>query len=324
MNKSSYNRIIQLFGIMPLLVLSSCIQFSQPDNQRNTMMTSKSATVPTKSRIVTISPVLNTPSATVAISATSIPTQTPTWTPSPTLSRRAAYALVQDLLENNGGCQLPCWWGITPGITNWDQARHFLETFVIEIKQNWKGTVIIDGVPVQQADYYITYEIERDVKSRIYVLVENGIVEETVIGGRGSQRSFRLHQLLTNYGPPSDVFIRAHRYTNDGSPPPFDFVLYYARNHFWAHFRLTGRLVGDKLEGCPQSIDPRIWVGAPDQEWTLVALFDYVFGPPIPGFPAYPTLTLKKATGMDLETFTNIFKDPDNQSCLETPADLWH
>lgn len=349
MNEGMFNRIILLSSIVLLLVLPSCILPGPLGGQRNVTTISASASIPTSSmpaqvptEMSTASPVSPTP---LAISLTTVTpfltftlSPTPTWTPSPTLSRQDALALVKNLLENNGGCRLPCWWGITPGVTEWNQARHFLETFAIEIK-GYEQTIIkpvidielgkertaTDGVPVQQVDYFITYEITNGVRAEIYVFVENRIVRSAEMGGRGM--NFRLHQLLTDYGPPDEVFIQTHRYTSDGGPPPFIFVLYYAQKHFSADFRLNGEFVEDKIVACPQLIDPRIWVDASDMVWTLDSLFDYVFGPPTPGRPrtqGEQVLTLKDATGMDMETFTNIFKNPDNQKCLETPADLWY
>ena len=313
------NSIILFFAFLALLGLAGCIQTGPTRGQREVKITSTRALLPAPLASSTPTP---TPSATLMPSATPTVTSILTWTPAPTLSRQDAYALVQDLLKNNGGCKLPCWWGITPGQTDWSMARHFLETFVVQIGQGWEETVVKDGVSIQQVAYYITYQVENGTAIS-YVFIENSIVREIEFGEDGAQQSFRLYQLLADYGPPDEVYISAHRVTSDGSPPPFGFILNYAQKHFWADFHLDGKVTGEKVIACPQSADPRIWAGLPEREWTSDALFNYVFGPPVPGFPRYPVLTLKEATGMSLESFTNIFEDPDNQSCLETPADLW-
>jgi hypothetical protein len=329
--QNPHNPINLLFGILIILMLASCVQTGSTDDQPHTTITSTWVFLSTPlvtQQIPTVTKLPASPTPQISPSATPLPSQNPTitliptWTPAPPLARHEAYALVQDLLENNGGCRLPCWWGITPGETDWDTARHFLETFVVQIEQGWEEAVIKDGVSIQQAAYYITYEIESGTAIS-YIFVENSLVREIEFGEAGAQQGFRLDQLLTNYGPPNETFISAHRYTNDGSPPPFSFILNYAGKHFWADFHLDGKVIGDYVVGCPQSINPRIWVGTAERVWTADALFDYVFGPAVPGFPRYPVLTLKEATGMDIETFTTIFANPDNQKCLETPADLW-
>ena len=54
-------------------------------------------------------------------------TNTPTSKPTPTrFPPEQAELMVLDLLENNGGCLLPCWWGIVPGQTTWEEAHDLL------------------------------------------------------------------------------------------------------------------------------------------------------------------------------------------------------
>jgi hypothetical protein len=33
------------------------------------------------------------------------------------------------LLQTNNGCRFPCWWGIEPGTTSWQDANNFLSQF---------------------------------------------------------------------------------------------------------------------------------------------------------------------------------------------------
>jgi hypothetical protein len=47
----------------------------------------------------------------------------------PTLPAEEMDETIQALIATNGGCFLPCWWGITPGVTSWDDANHFLLQF---------------------------------------------------------------------------------------------------------------------------------------------------------------------------------------------------
>ncbi|MCP4538783.1 MAG: hypothetical protein GY832_16745 [Chloroflexi bacterium] len=32
------------------------------------------------------------------------------------------------MLETNGGCDLPCWWGVTPGQSEWQTVMDLTET----------------------------------------------------------------------------------------------------------------------------------------------------------------------------------------------------
>lgn len=69
-------------------------------------------------------PATATKTATMTATITETPGP-PSPTPLPTLSDAQAEALALDLLKNNRGCDLPCWWGFVPGVTRPDEARDY-------------------------------------------------------------------------------------------------------------------------------------------------------------------------------------------------------
>ena len=324
--------IVQIFEIMVFFALFGCVPTRQSDlpasatvNTRPifTLTWGEGERTPAEENIVIQTTPTQSPLPSSTQTFISTPTVFPTWTPAPTLSRQDARALVKDLLENNGGCRLPCWWGMVPGQTDWNTSRHFLETFVISIEQGEEGQIIKDGVPVYATNYSIRYEGEGGYKSGFLIGIVDGIISEVETGWDRNQKNYYLQRLLADYGQPDEVFIRAHRYTSTGDPPPFHILLNFKKNGFWVNYDMDGELVGNKIRGCPQSINPVLYLWSTDEDWTLEDMIQLAYGPPVPHAPEYPTLPLKEATGMDVETFTDIFKDPNNQSCIETPADLW-
>lgn len=88
----------------------------------------------------------------VLITTTS-PNPTPTFTPVATLSIEQEGTLLSSLLANNGGCELPCWWGITPGLTGVVEARDF---FVLQGVDDWvesfDGTYALIGFGYPRVD----------------------------------------------------------------------------------------------------------------------------------------------------------------------------
>lgn len=61
----------------------------------------------------------------VSATYTPCPTRTPTPTrtpPPPTLTSDERHAYVEEMLATNGGCELPCWWGVTPGQSDWQSV----------------------------------------------------------------------------------------------------------------------------------------------------------------------------------------------------------
>ena len=69
------------------------------------------------------------PSATMEIKPTIEKTKESTMSPRNTLSVSEKEERVSELIRTNRGCKLPCWWGITPGVTKGSEAISFLEEF---------------------------------------------------------------------------------------------------------------------------------------------------------------------------------------------------
>ncbi|MEZ4518001.1 MAG: hypothetical protein R3C44_14670 [Chloroflexota bacterium] len=73
---------------------------------------------PTETRLrPTETPTATAVPLTSTLTPTPLPTSTSTPTPVPTLTIEEEDGLVRHLMETNGGCQLPCWWGIAFGAT---------------------------------------------------------------------------------------------------------------------------------------------------------------------------------------------------------------
>ena len=73
---------------------------------------------------------------------------------------------------------------------------------------------------------------------------------------------------------------------------------------------------------CPHQVEITLYLGPPERS---MALED------IPGIGGYTYAademsglhSLEEAAGISIEQFYQIFVQPDNQTCLETPADMW-
>lgn len=69
---------------------------------------------------------LITPSTNIYSTSTVPPATTATPTQQPTLTLQEREKIIIDLMSTNAGCSLPCWWGITPSVTEWKVAEKFL------------------------------------------------------------------------------------------------------------------------------------------------------------------------------------------------------
>jgi len=159
-----------------------------------------------------------------SVTATNIPTSTLTptipftATPSSTITPMAvdtlepelARATIEPLLHEPMNCEVPCFWGIIPGQTSFDEARIFF---------NQLGFTPFEGTyrTSQSSEMYF-YTIEYDTGSghlssvTLYIL--NNMVEGIIVDPdipkpiEGSPRQWIVYSpetLITRYGSPSRV-----------------------------------------------------------------------------------------------------------------------
>ncbi len=267
----------------------------------------------TETATSTQAPPTHTPTATMPPTTTTTPTLTPTvtltlnpltWTPLPTLSREESRAMVQELLETNRGCQLPCWWGITPGETDWQTAQQFLATFATRIEQ------------VENTPLITRYSVEYHVPGWGYdegyteFSVRDGMVTSMSVNTVGTELSYQLHQVLSVYGKPTEIFLD---YDVKFESITFYMALYYPEQGNMAIF--SGPTESIKIEGtenvlfrfCPQHIGPSLELWSPDEELTEEDLQEL--------FPWY--LIPLNTNVMEINDFYKLFLDPNVTECIE-------
>lgn len=145
----------------------------------------------------------NTPSPTLPLET---PTQTPTriLPPLPTLSAEGAQLELARLMRTNGDCSGECFWGITPGVTNYTDAFRFLRR--------------IDGEGFRESDQYAdSYSYNEDkinvdltmarIDSKVLSLSAtlNGVGRLDVTGE--DWLAFRPDQFLKTHGVPARVNV---------------------------------------------------------------------------------------------------------------------
>ncbi len=243
---------------------------------------------------------------------TSSPTLTPSVMPLPTLLPTEAAALALELLRNNAGCRLPCWWGFTPGQTDWQTAEDFLSTFASKIYSS--------GPADKSFEVYIHVPEQISPGPLIHTYkVQNGIIER--IGVKtGNSFSYWLHTLLSTYGQPTEVWIRTFNESRDGYLP-FFVVLFYSDQGIMVRYEdPLGKIKGEEVEGCPQKyLHPWIFLWTPKHRVSFAEAISWTLG--VGEQSQY--LPLEEATGMDIEKFHQTFKESNNEQCLKTPIALW-
>jgi hypothetical protein len=284
------------------------------ETRRITAMPSLSANItPTN----LISETLPTPTGTPSL----LPTSTVETGQIPTPPGIGAKEQVLWLYETNNGCQLPCWWGIVPGETDWQTARAFLSQFDRDIYRS-------PDTSDSSASYGVTIPLSLDVfieeKTELSLFVQDSVVEaidtHVSIGDTppGYLDLYTLPNLLTTYGPPTEIWLSTYSKPFENNELPFRLLLFYPQQGIMALFSDNGVKNGQYVSGCPQR-DPASYLTLwfPELAWTFEEVKN--------GASVYNVdyLRLEDTTDWDIATFYETFKNPDNTTCIETEAELW-
>lgn len=270
----------------------------------------------TKQVIVTDVSLSVTPIMTLTIQPTADNEQAPI----PTPPGKGLKEQVLWLYETNNGCQLPCWWGIVPGQTDWQTAKELLSRFDQDIYRN----TLPSGEIYYGVNIPLPLEVFSEDRTELGVLVRDGIVvaiqTSVSIGDTPPDHlsQYMLSMVLTTYGRPTEVWISTYSAPFEHNDLPFRVLLFYPEQGIMALYSDNGVKEGDFVRGCPQ-LDPAsvftLW--SPTLGWT----FEKVKNDSSAYNVAY--LPLEETTELSIIEFYETFKNPDNLTCLETEAELW-
>lgn len=242
------------------------------------------------------------------------PTCTPTPIPVPTRTADEERAYVREMLTTNGGCELPCWWGITPGETTWRTVQDQFGLYYGQGQARPDGTVHHEGPtyglsPGRFFDYYV----------KCTFVEKHGIVQSIQVVGslRGDTSEhlaqdwsrYSLDQILARYGVPSQVAVSPATMEKDY------YRLYVFYDDLGIGIRYLGPVfrAGESARICFSFEHITLWLQSPDSstplhqsvapdEWSMVT-------------------SIEQAAGMSVEGFREAFRQPG--SCLEVPLASW-
>ncbi len=251
------------------------------------------------------------------------PTQTPTPTAYPTLDSQGRLNFVLQALKTNKGCELPCWWGITPGKTTW---KEMVDTFAKQgiglYQEGQLDLGLVTKANYRQKTVDVTFQRENDLVQGIdveteyyYLLAQSKYAE--------AWHKFTLDQMLTHYGVPTQVVLELSVGSGDWSPgmqATYDLWLEYADQGI--ALRYPGELIYDNQGWyvCPTSDNKSgitIRLRTPDTQAPIVGLG--------PDNPFQFGGTLEKLTRTNLQQFYEMFKVNPPQGCLlATDPSPWY
>ena len=314
MKTSSVSLVSSSFVIIPMAIaISSIIMLTACDPTPP-----KPTATPTDVSTVTTSPSPTAtytaiPSATPSPTSTRVPLPTPTPSPThyPTLESEAKLEFIVKMLRNNGGCKLPCWWGITPGKTKWHELTAYFtaqgigltEEGQLELGYANKQKHHVETLDVgfrQQDDLVHSIEITAEY---YYLLSQEGFAP--------AWQGYTLSQMLSNHGTPS----RIHLDLGLGNVDRYNLWLIYG--NLGMAIRYSGEIIRDNSGWlvCPvfstaDGIEIRLQ--SPNIDRPLV---EFEHRELSSGFQG----ELTELTGMSLQQFHATFSQFPPQDCLLVP-----
>ncbi len=185
-------------------------------------------------------------------------------TPLPTLSAPESVKFYKGLLLNNGGCKLPCFWGIVPGTTEWNTAKAFLETFA-EVRE---GKYYSARIQDPEYPWSIVIQFE----------VQEGIIVEVIVGPTVTS-NFTIDKLLIDYGKPEEVYLLTYR-NAPAFPLPAYLVLDYRHQGILAKYEFTSEKINDnEFLVCSQPVGPNMRLRSSEKMLTELEINQSVPGP---------------------------------------------
>lgn len=266
---------------------------------------------------ITIPPATATPLPTSKLTPTITdtvpsPTRSPTSSPTPidTLEPEIASATLEPLISDPLNCSVPCFWGIIPGETDFDEARTFFSRL---------GFTLLDG-PEENigSDYLnIRYEtsIGHDTSVTIYPLYNNKVSKIRIQPSitkldEGSPRwwiAYSPETLIKKFGAPSRV-----EWALDWGPNfVITMIMYFDNLDLIAEY--SGyNMIMDRPRSprvCPLTVPfdfVRLWMGERPLD-------------PI----GFNTVPLEEATSLTIEQFTQLMMGDPQQACFIVNGDVF-
>lgn len=312
------------YGVILFLVSCAVYTVTPPPNPNATDVPFTTSTTDPVQLPTMMATTLPVSSATPPVVPTSTPFVLTTEEPValPTISFDAVQSFVLELTNDNQNCLLPCFWNITPGETEWQNAEAFLSTFAYRISYGAADGTFSD-VPV--GDSFIAWmslflpELSNapfsyafDVRDGIVTMVDASIL---------SVPNNTLPSILNEYGQPNEIWVLTANAPMD-DVLGFYLTLFYAQHHFMLGYGGDGEVINGKVHGCLSGEEESFHLVAWSQEEELT-FAETTEGLHKPRRPIIYNLPLEEATGMSVDIFYETFKMANEPICLETPTELW-
>lgn len=219
---------------------------------------------------------------------------------------------VIELQKSNGGCELPCWWGITPGKDSWDKFSKIIIPFSdINLVFPHENNI---------THHYLEFPgIGKNLVVDVYV-DDEGIIDIIRIG-----KDVVMEKFLSDFGLPEQVWI-----SSDGivpGPSEFRIAFFYPREGYMGAYigeaTLREQNNNEVIRICPDDFLGRVilWLWSPesDKEFSDIPVERLIGKPPT----TLSLVRLEEYSNYNGTTFYQDVIDKSINACIEVDASIW-
>jgi hypothetical protein len=269
-----------------------------------------------------------TPTTASTLTPTTSPTElivVPPLIVPPTLPPGNSQKQVAQLLDNNNGCKLPCWWGIVPGRTVWRDAKSFLSDLDSVFLE---GEVISETLGGQTQEIFVKVPAPNNPFDIKYIFqdytIRNGLVEQIEIYSYSFAPRYSMVEVIDFYNKPDEILlstIQTGEVYEGKMSWPFSLYLFYPSKGFLMEYGPSHLSYNDEyINACFQESDASyIYLWSPRSAMTFREAVERFLDTKNMPYP----LPLNEAANTDVDTFNQSFKDSGGATCVQTPRKIW-
>jgi hypothetical protein len=321
-------RISLLQVCLPLFLISSMLTGCYQDDHA-TLTPAATAEVRLPRSSPTNIAMLQSP--TIQISLPPAQTREPTITPLATLKSEDAYKTITTLIQAQDQCALPCWFGITPGKSNFDDANNYFSQFSeighIALSSNKLSLSDWVSLGVNFPTYTLTTQVYRASGGKVaYFTIDahiSKIQNEAPVYGDPAYvemwHGYFLPEIFAKYGMPGKIFLDTTRLQAESTTNyPFVVWIVYPEQGFLLRYEGVNAKVGNNLRICPLQSDLSIisW-RTETSTYERYIKDDMAMGTSLGPQP------LEAVTDFDVASFYDRFKNAWSGICFNNPAAFW-
>ena len=262
-----------------------------------------------------------------SIPSTPLPafTSAPLLTPLPTFSSIEGVENLRIWLQGVFDCLLPCWGGITPGKTRWQEARQILEQMsgfaTVNISENISCDFgACNGVgwslyPDTVAEGKFYTKLPENIIHSININIQNEGNAQKI----NLLRNIGLQDVFLWYGAPPILLFNVE--TDRADNRFMELILIYPERQFVIKYIKATELVNDKIVNCGR--DERIELIILDNKEQLLSLDAINNAVEIRDLHLDARYkTVEEATGLSMNSFYEAIS-ASSDFCISTPVNVW-